>query len=301
MTTLLELSQQSAHVVATASQSVATVYGQMRRSASGILWQPNVVVTVNHLLERDDELRVTLSDGVTVEAELVGRDPTTNLAVLRIESQSSPAAHIGDPTNLRLGEFVVAIGRSGESGTTASFGIIGSLGGSWQTRRGGLIDQFIQADLNLYPRFSGGPLVNLQAEVIGLNSVFPARRREFTLPSTTVKRVVVQLLNQGRVNRGYLGVGMQPVQIPTNLKESLNLTTDKGVLIVSLEPDAPADQAGVYIGDIWITFDGQSVTDSYDVLAALTSERIGQTVPIQAIRAGSLVATTVTITSRSHT
>ncbi len=293
---LMELSTQLEGLIAEASQCVVTVYGQLRHTASGLLWQSDIVVTTSHSLERDIDLHVTLSDGITVNAQLVGRDPSTDLAVLKVDSETISPAVLGDPGQLAVGHLVVGLGRSGETGVNASLGIISTLGSSWQTRRGGFIDQFIQTDLTLQPNYSGGPLLNLQGEVMGINNW--NRRRELTIPVTTVKRVVDQILDKGQINQGYLGIGMQSVQIQTALRSKLSLTAEKGVLIISLDSEGPAEAAGVLIGDIWIRFDGIPVGGSYDVLPLLTSERIGQPVTVDCIRAGTLISLTLTVAER---
>jgi S1-C subfamily serine protease len=166
---------------------------------------------------------------------------------------------------------------------------------------GGNIDQFIRPDITLYPGFAGGPLVDATGYIVGMNTS-GRRGTALTIPASTVNRVVDQLLTKGRITRGYLGLGMQPVRLPKNLKTVLNLSSTGGVIVVNVEPDGPGDNAGVLIGDVLVTFDGSSVNDTGDILALLnSSDRVGKTVKLQVIRAGSLMELSITIGEKAET
>jgi S1-C subfamily serine protease len=296
---LLTLSNDLAEAVARAGQTVVAVYGRPRMPSSGVHWRQGVVVTAEHTLKRDEDMSVGLPDGRTVPAVLAGRDPSTDLAVLKLQGEEFPTAEIGDAAALRVGHMVLAVARPGERGRglSASWGVISALGGPWRTWHGGQIDQFIRLDLTLYPGFSGGPLVDAHGRVVGINTSGP-RSMVLTIPRLTVDRVLEQLLEKGRIVHGYLGLGMQPVRLPESLKRSLNLPRTGGVIIVAVEPDSPAERAGLLIGDILIALEGVAVSDTADVQALLGPERVGTTVGASIIRAGLLREQAITVGER---
>lgn len=293
---LLALSTNLADIVEQVGGSVVAVNARRRRSSSGVYWRSGLIVTADHTISRDEEITVTLPDDRTVAATLVGRDAGTDLALLRVEADL-PVAEIGDAAALRVGQLVLAIARSNESGLSASMGVVSALGESWRTWHGGRIDRYIRPSLSLYPGSSGGPLVNVEGKIVGINTTGP-RHMALTIPASTIQRVVNQLLQGGRVARGYLGVGMQPVQLPEALRRSLSLSNSGGVIVVSVEPDGPADQAGVLIGDIVIALAGTPVSDVRDVHAMLDPEQVNQPLVAQIIRAGALVGITITVGER---
>ena len=296
---LLTLSNDLAEAVARAGQNVVAVYGRPRMPSSGVHWRQGVVVTAEHTLKRDEDLSVGLPDGRTAPAVLAGRDPSTDLAVLKLRGEEFPTAEIGDAGALRVGHMVLAVARPGERdrGLSASWGVISALGGPWRTWHGGQVDRFIRPDLTLYPGFSGGPLVDAHGRLVGINTSGP-RSMVLTIPRLTVDRVLDQLLEKGRIVRGYLGLGMQPIRLPEPLKRSLNLSRTGGVIIVAVEPDSPAERAGVLIGDILIALEGVAVSDTADVQAMLGPERVGTTVGASIIRAGLLREQAITVGER---
>jgi S1-C subfamily serine protease len=296
---LLALSNDLAEAVARAGQTVVAVHGRPRMPSSGVHWRQGVVVTAEHTLKRDEDLSVGLPDGRTAPAVLAGRDPSTDLAVLKLQGEEFPTAEIGDAGALRVGHMVLAVARPGERGRglSASWGVVSALGGPWRTWHGGQVDRFIRLDLTLYPGFSGGPLVNAHGRVVGINTSGP-RSTVLTIPRLTVDRVLDQLLEKGAIVRGYLGLGMQPVRLPESLKRSLNLSRTGGVIIVAVEPDSPAERAGLLIGDILIALEGVTVSDTADVQALLGPERVGATVGASVIRAGLLREQAITVGER---
>lgn len=290
------LSNNLADAVEQASHVVVAVNARQRMSSSGVHWQQGVVVTADHTVKRDEEITVTLSDNRNVSATLVGRDSSTDLAVLKLSKAELPTAEICDASSLKVGHIVLALGRG--DGISASYGVISALGSAWRTWSGGQIDQFVRPDLRLYPGFSGGPLVDVSGRVIGINTSGLARRMDVVIPAATINRVVDQLLATGRIARGYLGVGMQPVRLPDNLKSKLNLPDLGGVIVVSVESDGPAEKAGVLIGDVLVALDGSSVSDTGDVLAMLGSERVGKTINAQIIRGGTSIEVAIAVGER---
>jgi len=295
---LLGLSNDLAGAVERAGAAVVAVNARQRVPSTGIHWNPGVIVTSDHTVERDEEITVTLSDGRTVPAALAGRDPSTDIAVLRVQGVEAPTAEVGDSNTLAVGQIVLAIGRPGEHGVSASYGVISALSGSWSTYRGGQIDQFVRPDLTFYPGFSGGPLVNAHGQVVGLNTSGLTRGLGVTIPASTVNRVADQLLTKGRIARGYLGLGFQPVHLPDSLKNTLNLTANDGLIVVTVEPEGPAERAGIFIGDVLVALDNTPVTDIEAVQSLLGADRVGKAVSARVVRGGTLTDVSITVAER---
>lgn len=291
MSVLAELSDTLAQTVADSSPAVVRVEGRRRLPASGFVWASDgLIVTANHVLRRDEGIQVGLADGRTVTASVVGRDPSTDLAVLRAEAGDlAPAKRAED---VKVGHLVLALGRPGRT-AQATLGIVSALGESWRTPMGGKIDRYLQTDVVMYPGFSGGPLVSATGQIIGLNSSALMRGVSVTVPAATIARVTDSLLAHGRVRQGYLGVSTQPVRLPEALKAELS--QDTGLLIANVEPDSPADQGGLVLGDTIVGLDGQPVRHHDDLLALLSGGRVGTKVPVQIVRGGQVQTVNVTI------
>jgi S1-C subfamily serine protease len=295
---LLGLSNDLANAVEAAGVSIVTVHARNRVPSSGVHWTPGVVVTADHTLERDDGITVGLPDGRTLQATVAGRDPSTDLAILKIDAGDLPAASIGNSEDLKIGHMVLAVGRPGEHGLAASWGAISALGGAWRTWGGGSVDQLIRPDVTLYPGFSGGPLVDARGQVVGINTSGLSRSLNLALPTSTVRRVHDALLNTGHIARGYLGIAMQPVQLPPSLREPLGLPKETGLIVVHVEPGGPAEAAGAYVGDILVAIEGSPIADTDDVQRHLDPETIGKAVAVQVVRGGALASLSVTVGSR---
>jgi len=295
---LLNFSNTLADAVETAGQSIVAVNARQRTSSSGVHWRPGVVVAADHTIEREDNITVTLPDGRTVPASVAGRDAGTDLAVLKIEGAGVPVAQIGNSADLKIGHVVLAVARPGDSGISASWGAISALGGPWRTWSGGQIDQLIRPDLTLYPGFSGGALIDAQGQVVGIATSGLSRSLNLAIPTSTVNRVVDQLLSGGRIARGYLGLAMQPVQIPDSLKSALSITNQTGLIVVHVEIGGPGEQAGMLVGDIVLTLNGTPMVDTNDVQSVLDPERVGQALPAQVIRGGQLKDLSLTVGER---
>src|SRR6476646_4401834 len=294
--TLAALSDDLADAVARASRSVVAIHARRRIPSSGVVWRDGIVLAANHTISREEDISLTLPDGGTARATLAGRDPSTDIAVLRTESNLVPAQHAG-ADQLRVGRMVLALGRPGTE-VTASLGIISAVGGEWRTWHGGRIDRFVRLDLSVYDGFSGGPLVDTGGRVLGLNTSGLSRGAALVIPASTVNRVVDQLVKTGRVARGYLGLGMQAVRLPAALVEKLSLPNDVGLMVVSAEPGAPGDAAGILIGDVLIAVADKPVGDPADVLSLLGGDQIGKTVSTRIIRAGEPKTVSSTIGER---
>lgn len=295
---LQQVSDALAAVVDTASASTVRIEARRRLPASGIVWSSDgVIVTAHHVVEQQDAIQIGLADGQTVPATLVGRDPTTDVAVVRAQTVelTPPAWAEVEADRLHVGHLVLAVGRPGRA-VQATLGVINTLGGSWRTPAGGSIDRYVQTDVVMYPGFSGGPLLNAAGEAVGMNTSGLLRDASLTVPVPTLRRVVEMLLAHGRVRRGFLGVSTQPVRLPAALAESLGQET--GLLLTAVEPAGPAEQGGLLLGDTLVGLDGQPVRQHDDLLALMASDRIGMTVPVRIIRSGQVQELQVRIGER---
>ena len=290
---LSELSDSLAASVEAGSQHVVRVDGRRGVPASGIVWsREGLVVTAHHVVERDDSINVGLPDGRNVPGTLVGRDPTTDLAVLSTQAGGLIPPTWGESDDVRVGHLVLALGRPGES-VRSTLGIVSALGGSWHSPAGGRMDRYIQTDVVMYLGFSGGPLVDTEGKVLGLNTSAVLRGVSITVPTNTLRRVVEALLDHGRIRRGYLGIGSQPVRLPENLAGQLGQET--GLLLVSVVQGSPAEQHGLMLGDIIVSFDQRPIRHISDLQAMLADDRIGSSAPVNIVRGGQLQEVTMSI------
>jgi len=279
--------------------SVVAVHARRWLPTSGIEWKKGVVVTVHHGVQRDEDIKVLLDGDRAVSAKLVGRDPRTDIAVIRIEERSSSAPQLGDSTSLRLGHLVLALGRTRRGDLVASSGIIGGIG-EWRNRRGGQLDQQIRLDLALYPGFSGGPLLNARGEVVGINTRGLAHGRAVTVPVATVNRVVEELLEKGHIARPYLGIAMQPVEVPENMRSKLPSQPRVGLLVVHVENDGPAEKAGMLLGDVLFEVGGETVEHVDSIQDSLATAKIGDVLQIRVIRAGEIKPVSIKLGERAR-
>lgn len=283
---LQQFSEALATTVATVSPGLVRVEARRRLPASGLVWsRDGIIVTTHHVIEQDDNIRVGLHSGQTVAATLVGRDATTDLAVLRAASTDLAPPAWAEAEPLSVGHLVLALGHPGQR-VQATLGIISALGESWRTPAGGLIERYVQTDIVMYPGFSGGPLVSMRGQVLGLNTSALLRDRSLTVPVATLRRVTDILLAHGRIRRGYLGVSTQPVRLPAALIERLGQET--GLLLITVEPNSPAEQGGLVLGDTLVALDGAPLRHPDDLLAGLSPDRIGTTVLVRMVRGGEV-------------
>ncbi len=290
------LSENLAATVEQAGPSIVRVDARSRLPGSGVVWSPDgVIVTANHVVERDEGITIGLPDGESAPATLAGRDPTTDIAVLRAQAAGLVKGAWAEHANLRVGHIVLALGRPGRT-VQATIGVISALGDAWRTAAGGRIDRYVQTDVTMYPGFSGGPLVNGAGQFAGLNSTALARGAPVAIPHATISRVVEAILTHGRVKRGYLGVGTYPVRLQGAIAQQVKQET--GLLINSVEPGSPADKGGIFLGDIVVTLDRQPVRFPNELLASLGGERIGKAAQVTVVRGGQVRELAVVVGER---
>ncbi len=294
-----QISDALAATIEAMGPSVVRVEARRRFSATGIVWsRDGLIVTAHHVIEQADNIRLGLPGGPTFTATLVGRDPTTDLAVLRTTTSelAPPVWAEPDGSSPRVGHLALALGRPGQS-VQATLGIVSVRGESWRTPVGGLIDSYIQTDIVMYPGFSGGPLVNAAGQVVGLNTSALLRGLSLTVPVATMHRVVEVLLAHGKIRRGYLGVSTQVVRLPAVLKEPLQQET--GLLVITVEPNSPAEQGGLLLGDVLVTMEGTPVRQPDDLLTFLRADRIHTAVLVRLVRGGQLQERSIVIGERA--
>jgi S1-C subfamily serine protease len=284
------LSRDLADIVAQSARSVVAVSGRGRLTSSGFAWRSGIVVTASDALERDDEILVLTPEGERVAATLAGRDPSTDIAVLRVEEaknpwQSPPAGEI------RPGELALVVGRFEEP--MASLAMVAFAGGPWRSLRGGNIDRSLRLDRSIDPRLEGGVLVNAEGALIGMAVPGP-RRAALAIPTQTIDRVAEQLLTHGRIACGYLGLGLQPVRLDAAQPDS----AARGLIVVSVDPKGPGKRAGVLIGDIVTAWDGEPLRRIRDVLDRLSADAVGRLTKFSIVRAGQSTQATIEIGER---
>ena len=292
---LAALSQELADAVERIGRSVVSVESRRRVPGSGVVWpESGVIVTADHVLERQEDITVLLASGDRVAATLAGRDPGSDLAVLRTEASAGQAAELAPDGTARAGNLALAVGRAGGAAPGVSFGIISAVGGSWRTMRGGMLDGYLRADVTLYPGFSGGPLVDPAGRVLGVNSSHLAGGQAVAIPGGIVSGIVQTLLSHGRVRRGYLGVTSRPVEIPASLREKNGLSQESGLLLLGVEAGSGADSGGLFIGDVLLAISGQVTTDVEELQAALSGDVVGKAAAVKILRGGELKELSVT-------
>jgi len=294
---LMTLSEHLASTVEQSGRSIVAIHARARFNSSGVHWSPGVVVTADHTIQKDDDIRVSTPDGSTHTAELAGRDPSTDLAVLRVKDLDIPVATKAGGSALKPGNTILVVGRFKDS-VSAAFGVLSSISGPSQTWRGGRLDQVLRLDVALHAGAAGGAVVDGDGKLIGIATPALSRVAVFAIPVATVDRVTEKLLAHGRVPRGYLGVGLQPIAIPEHLKNKLSLPTSSGLIAVSVGVDAPAGQAGILIGDILLELAGRAMHRPENVQEVLDSESIGRKLTARILRAGNTMDVELTVGER---
>jgi S1-C subfamily serine protease len=274
MSTLQDFSNAIAGVVMQASKFVVTVHAGTRFASTGVVWQPGVVVTTDHTVRHEEDLRITLPGGSTISATLVGRDPGTDLAILRFEGESEvrPA---GSAT-AEPGHIALAIGRSADTGPNVAFGVVSAVGKPWRTWHGGQIDRYIRLDVSLYPGTSGAAVVDSTGALIGIATSAMSRIAPLAIPASTIDRVSREILSHGAVARPYIGVAVQPVPIPGG----------RGLIVLTVDTNTPAGKSGILVGDILTAVADTMVSHSGELQSVLARHSPGDTVTVKLTRGG---------------
>jgi S1-C subfamily serine protease len=284
MNGLQGLSNDLAAAVERAGRAVFSVAGRARLGSTGVHWRPGLVVTADHTVHVDEEVTITGPDGRALTARVAGRDPTIDVAVLKVDAPGVQVADVADSSAVRVGHIVLALG----AGPRASWGVVSSLGEG----------RMLHLDLTLYPGFSGGPLVDAQGRVVGINTSGASRHWQLAIPAAAVNRVVDELQRRGRIPRAYLGVSTQPVRLPEPVRRRLNLDQPTAVIVVEVMAGSPAAAAGLTIGDVIVSLGATRIADPTDLKSALRPDRVGESITASVLRGGEPKDLQVTVGER---
>ena len=268
------------------SPSLVRVDAGHRFGGTGTAWSEDLVITASHVVERDEDIELGLDGDKTAKASVVGRDETTNVALLRVDGAKLVPAKFRSLDGLRVGHFTVAVARPGKT-VRASFGIVSVLGGEFQTRPGARIERWLESDADISAGWSGGALIDLEGTALGINNRGLVRHAHLTIPHVTLERVVSELAKHGKIRRGYLGVGVHRVALQDAVAARLGRKQDAGVLVHAVEPKSHADGAGILVGDILVAIDGAKVESPWE-LASVLRDKVDADIAIELVRAGKV-------------
>lgn len=293
-----ELSEAMANAAEKAGKYTVLVDARRRMPASGIAIAKDMILTAGHVVEKEEDIRILFSDGKEAKARLIGRDPGTDLAVLKLDSASAvPASTAKNPA--RVGEFVLAIGRPSESGIESSFGTVNKIDGPVRTGRGGMLEQYIKTDVVSYPGFSGGPLINGEGEMLGINtSGFGMGGEAVTIPADLAMKIADTLAKHGKIKRGFIGVKSQTVNLPEEAQSQIKRGQETGLLIVGVEKDSPAEKGGLIVGDILVGVGGEAVEHHDELFTRLSGDVVGKSTPMDILRGGKLQTVNIVVGER---
>ena len=297
---LIELSNALAAATERAAIHVVAVHTGPRGSSSGVIWRAGIIVTADHALRSDEEIKITLQDQSVVSATLVGRDATTDLAVLKCAEAASPVPAFGDAAALAAGHLTLVVGRTRASGPVAALGAVSLAVAERRQWGGATLSPYIRLDVGLQPTAIGGAVVDARGSVVGIATPKFARFGAIAIPAATVNRVADVLLSKGRIPRGYLGVGLQPIRLPAELTQSTHRKGKTATIVVDVAPDGPAHKADLLIGDLLLSLDGHEVLHPGDVYSTLGPDSIGKTFLAQLLRGGELREVRITVTERAN-
>src|SRR5438270_13871298 len=289
------LSNQMADAVERIGPALALVNGRPRQPASGVVYGQDLVLTADHVLEREDDLSIQTHDKRTLPAQFVGRDLGTDLAVLRVADLGINAPTFAEE-QARVGQLVLAVGRTASEGPMASSGVVSAIGGPLRTGRGVSLERYIRTDATPYPGFSGGPLIDMQGAVIGILTTGLVNGIALAIPMDIVRNIADTLVKQGYIKRGYLGISSQLVRLPD--AQRAGQTQEHGLLIVKVDENSPAEKGGLMLGDILVALDGHAINDSEDLQILLTGDRVDKAIPVDVIRGNTLQTLQVTVGQR---
>jgi S1-C subfamily serine protease len=293
---LVELSDALAEAAERAGKATVLVDARDRFPASGIVYAADLVLTADHVVERDEGIEVTSFDGTSVPAKVAGRDPGADLALLRLER---PVSVIAEPAkdSPRVGQLALVLGRPTTEGLQASLGVVSAVGGPVRTS-GGMLERYIRTDAISYPGFSGGPTVSADGTILGVNTSGLAHGAALTIPVDTAWKIADVLAKHGRVRRGYLGIRSQQVEIPAAQQKALKRGQSTGLLVIGVEENSPAAKSSLLVGDILVGVSGAPVPDHDELFTRLSGDAVGTSVPVEVLRGGQLQVVNVTIEER---
>ncbi|GAO05460.1 S1C family serine protease [Anaeromyxobacter sp. PSR-1] len=295
---LAQLSARLAALTASAAAHVVRVEGRRHASASGVVWSADgVIVTAHHALERDEGVTVGLPSGDEVAAEVIGRDPSTDLAALRVRAPGLAPPDWADAAGAAAGQLTLVVTRPGR-GPRAELGLLARAGEAFRAPMGGRIDRWLELGVARHPGLSGGLVLGADGLALGVAAAGLVRGAALAVPAATLGRVVASLLSHGEVRRGYLGLATQPVPLPPALRARTG--EELALLVARVEPGSPADRAGVLLGDAILSVGGEALQDPGELLALLSEDRIGQAVTLRVLRAGELREVAVTVGVRGR-
>jgi serine protease DegQ len=295
---LIDLSNALAQATERAAANIVAVHAEARGSASGVIWRAGIIVTTEHALRRDEEIQATLPDGRVVPATLAGRDPSSDLAVLKCAEASAAVPAFGDVTVLKPGSLTLVVGRTRASGPVAALGAVSLVVPERRTWTGAALAPYIRLDVGLQPTAVGGAVVDAQGRIVGIATPRFARFGTIAIPATAVDRVIDTLLKKGHIPQGYLGVGLQPVRLPEALRQSLQRSEKTAAIVLEVEPESPAHKAGIVIGDILIALAGHPVARLEDVHSQLHGEAIGKPLALKLVRGGAAQEVNIVVGER---
>jgi S1-C subfamily serine protease len=293
---LTALSGRLEQLAEAAGGAVVGVRFQGRHVASGFVWRAGTVVTAASAIESDDELSVSVAVGRNPAAQLAGRDPATGIAVLRVRDGLPEAAPLAAGGQERVGRLVLALGR-GDPGLIAALGMVSAVSGPWQSQRGGSLDRLVLLDMRLRQRCEGGIVIDSDGALLGMALLGP-RQRPLVIPTATIERVAPRLLAHGRIERGYLGLGLHPIRLDDALAAVHALDDRRASMVVSVDPDGPARKSGVLLGDVIVGFNGEPVPGMRSLLGKLTPESVGSVAELKLLRAGQIATARIAIGAR---
>jgi S1-C subfamily serine protease len=292
--TLQEFSDALADAAERAGKSTVLVDARKRLPASGIAFAADLILTADHVVERDEDIKVTLADGTELSARVAGRDSGSDLAVLKLDRAAATPAE-ATQTPARVGQIALALGRPSTNGIEASLGTVSAINGPVRTGRGGMLEKYIRTDTISYPGFSGGPLVGADGTVLGINTSGLSQGAAITIPADLAWKIADTLAKHGHIKRGYLGIRSQTVDLP---KHSLKREQKTGLLVVGLESDSPAAKGGLMVGDILVGISGAAIEHHDELFARLSGEVVGKSTPIDILRGGESKTVSVVIGER---
>ena len=293
--TLTAVSEHMADAVAAVAASVVQVHGR-RRPVSGVAYANNTVLTTARALGREDGIVVNTADGKSSSAELLGWDPASGLALLKVEDLGLTPAEVSD-TVPRVGQIALGVARSWSNALTASAGIVAVIGGPLRTGRGRSLEQIIRITAPMHDGFSGGAVIDASGRVIGIATAAQIRGLGVVIPAPVAWKTAAHMLAHGAPKTGFLGISGQAVRIPEGQRGDSG--RDRGLLIIAVTPDGPAAAGGVLLGDIILELDQQAVGSTDDVIELLSGERVGRTLPLRVLRAGAVRELSVTVAERT--